>query len=167
MSTSLRDTVPELMERHHVPGLAVAVTDARQLLCVETFGRRDLMSGGPVTPDTRFLWFSMSKIVTATVAMRLVGTGQLDLDAPVDSLVPGFRARAGARPVVRQLMNHTAGAPNPLPIRWVRPAAPPTTTPASSPSGSLPGKAARSAPPEVRRATRTSATWCSRRRSSA
>ena len=121
MSTSVRDTVTGLMERHHVPGLALAVTGAQRLLFVETFGHRDLENPRPVTPETRFPWFSMSKIVTATAAMRLTGTGQLDLDAPVDALVPGFRTASGDRPAVRQLLNHTSGAPNPLPLRWVLP----------------------------------------------
>ena len=53
--------------------------------------------------------------------MRLTGTGQLDLDAPVDPLVPGFRTASGGRPVIRQLLNHTSGAANPLPLRWVLP----------------------------------------------
>jgi len=121
MSTSVRDTVTDLMERHHVPGLALAVTGAQRLLFVETFGQRDVERRWPVTPETRIPWFSMSKIVTATAAMRLTGTGQLDLDAPVDALVPGFRTASGDRPAVRQLLNHTSGAPNPLPLRWVLP----------------------------------------------
>jgi len=121
MLANARDTVTGLMARHSVPGLSVAVTDASRLLLAEGFGCRDLSDGQPVTPDTRFLWFSMSKIATATVAMRLAGTGQLDLDAPVHSLVPGYRSRSGPHPVIRQLLNHTAGAANPLPLRWVLP----------------------------------------------
>jgi CubicO group peptidase (beta-lactamase class C family) len=119
MLASARDTVTGLMARHHVPGLSIAVTDAERLLLAETFGYRDLADRRPVTPDTRFLWFSMSKITTATAAMRLADTGQLDLDAPVDSVVPEYRAGSVDRPVIRQLMNHTAGAANPLPLRWV------------------------------------------------
>ena len=121
MLASARDTVTGLMARHSVPGLSIAVTDAERLLLAEGFGHRDLADRRPVTPDTRFLWFSMSKVVTATAAMRLAGTGQLHLDAPVHSVVPGYRARSGDQPVIRQLMNHTAGAPNPLPLRWVLP----------------------------------------------
>jgi CubicO group peptidase (beta-lactamase class C family) len=122
MIGAARDVVDRLMAHHHVPGLSLAVTDAERLLFAEGFGHAHLAARRPVTPATRFLWFSMSKIATATAAMVLVDAGQLDLDAPVDSVVPGFRPHQGARPVVRQLLNHTSGAGNPLPLRWILPA---------------------------------------------
>ena len=122
MIGAARDVVHRLMADHSVPGLSVAVTDAERLLFAEGFGQADLAVRRPVTPETRFLWFSMSKIATATAAMTLVDSGQLDLDAPVDTLVPGFRSRHGGRPVVRDLLNHTSGAGNPLPLRWIAPA---------------------------------------------
>ena len=117
-----RATVTRLMGAHEVPGLSVAVTDAERLLFAEGVGSADLASGRPATADTRYLWFSMSKIATATAAMQLSAQGRLDLDAPVRSLVPAYAARSGAEPRVRQLLNHTAGAANPLPVRWVLPA---------------------------------------------
>ncbi|PWW24267.1 CubicO group peptidase (beta-lactamase class C family) [Geodermatophilus normandii] len=117
-----RATVTDLMARHHVPGLTVAVTDADRLLFAEGFGHADLSTRRPATVDTGYPWFSMSKIATATAAMRLADEGRLDLDAPVRELVPAFATRSGELPRVRQLLDHTAGAPNPLPVRWVLPA---------------------------------------------
>ena len=117
-----RAAICGLMARHHVPGLTVAVTDADRLLLAEGFGHADLATRRPATADTGYLWFSMSKIATATAAMRLADVGRLDLDAPVCELVPGYRARTGEQPRVRQLLDHTAGAANPLPVRWVLPA---------------------------------------------
>jgi len=118
---AVRSTVSALMRRHHVPGLSVAVTDSTGLLYAEGFGRRDLTDGRPATPDTSYLWFSMSKIVTATAALRLVDEGRLDLEAPVHTLVPTFRNATGVQPSVRQLLDHTSGAANPLPLRWILP----------------------------------------------
>jgi CubicO group peptidase (beta-lactamase class C family) len=117
-----RGTITELMARHHVPGLTVAVTDADRLLVAEGFGYADLAARRPATAATGFPWFSMSKIATATAAMRLADRGRLDLDAPVRELVPAFATRSGDQPRVRQLLNHTAGAANPVPVRWVLPA---------------------------------------------
>jgi CubicO group peptidase (beta-lactamase class C family) len=118
-----RSAITALMARHHVPGLSVAVTDSRGLLHAEGFGHGDLATRRPATAHTRFPWFSMSKIVTATAAMRLADEQRLDLDAPVRSLVPSFTARPGmAEARVRDLLSHTAGAGNPLPLRWVLPA---------------------------------------------
>ncbi|SNR89148.1 CubicO group peptidase, beta-lactamase class C family [Geodermatophilus saharensis] len=118
----VRGTVTELMTRHRVPGLTVAVTGPDRLLAARGYGYADLATRRPATADTGYPWFSMSKIATATVAMRLADEDRLDLDAPVCDLVPRFAARSGEQPRVRQLLDHTAGAGNPLPVRWVLPA---------------------------------------------
>ena len=49
----------------------------------------------------------------------LADEGRLGLDDPAADHVPGLRGRRPG-PTVRQLLNHTAGFSNPLPIRWVR-----------------------------------------------
>ncbi len=119
----LADTARRLMAEHEVPGLSIAVTSSSGLVYAGAFGHADLADDRATTPATRFLWFSMSKIVTATAALRLADEGRLDLDAPVRSVVPTFAAKAGhPQPSIRQLLNHTAGAANPPPLRWVRPA---------------------------------------------
>jgi len=116
-----RSTIADLMARHRVPGLSVAVTSSTVMLHAEGFGYRNLAEGSPATAGTSYLWFSMSKIATATAAMRLVDEGRLDLDAPVDRFVPTFRGSSGPPARVRQLLDHTSGAPNPLPLRWIQP----------------------------------------------
>src|SRR4051794_7474463 len=118
-----RTTITGLLRRHSVPGLSVAVTDAERLLYAEGFGTADLRSGRAATERTAYLWFSMSKIATATVALRLADEGVLGLDRPISDLVPGFASPSGPPPRVRQLLDHTSGLGNPLPLRWVLPAA--------------------------------------------
>ncbi len=61
--------------------------------------------------------------------MRLSDLGELDLDRPVSEFVSRYRTGAGTSPTVRQLLNHTAGVSNPIPIRWVRPAQQPAPEP--------------------------------------
>jgi CubicO group peptidase (beta-lactamase class C family) len=117
-----RSAVAAAMARYRIPGLSVAVTDADRLVFAEGFGHADLTKRRPATVDTRYLWFSMSKIATATAAMQLSDDGRLDLDAPVRTLVPSFARSSGDQPTVRQLLAHTSGAANPLPVRWVLPA---------------------------------------------
>ena len=65
----------------------------------------------------------MTKIVTAAAVLRLAEGRKLDLDAPADEYFRGFKVVSQPVPVtVRQLLNHSSGLANPLPIRWVRPA---------------------------------------------
>jgi CubicO group peptidase (beta-lactamase class C family) len=109
-----------------VPGLAAAVVADGTVQATGAAGVIDVHTGASVTPDTAFLWFSMTKIATATAAMRLVEQGGLSLDDDVAALVPGaLPVRDGTRVRVRHLLQHSSGIPNPPPIRWVRPAAAP------------------------------------------
>ena len=111
------------METAGVPGLSVVVVKGERVVWRRGFGFADLATSRPATPQTSYLWFSMTKIVTATAAMRLVERGDLDLDAPADEYFRDFKVVSQPTPVtVRHLLSHSSGLANPLPIRWVRPA---------------------------------------------
>jgi len=87
----------------------------------EGFGLADIEAANPADADTVYLWFSMTKLVTATAVLKLADRGQLDLDSPVKSLVPEFPRRGGGdRVTIRHLLSHSAGLANPIPIGWVR-----------------------------------------------
>lgn len=65
-----------------------------------------------VTADTLFQIGSITKTMTATVAMRLVEMGKLDLDAPVRQYLPKFQLQdetTAAAATVRHLFTHTGG----------------------------------------------------------
>jgi CubicO group peptidase (beta-lactamase class C family) len=122
----------DAIARGRVPGIAAAVVANGAVAAAPAAGLADVVTGAAVDPDTAFLWFSMTKIVTATAAMRLVDDGRLSLTTLVDELVPGVLPSTAARSVVvRHLLQHSAGIPNPTPIRWVRPAAMPAPDPAT------------------------------------
>ena len=92
------------------------------VLYTGAIGYADLASRRAATPEDQYLWFSMTKIATATTAMRLHADGVLDLDAPIGSYLPGYRPHpTHGHPTTRQLLTHTAGLGNPMPVRWVRP----------------------------------------------
>jgi CubicO group peptidase (beta-lactamase class C family) len=113
----------EKINTNNVPGLSVSVVKGDRVVWERGFGFADLATSTSATPATSYLWFSMTKIVTATTVMRLAEGGNLDLDAPADEYFRGFKVVSQSVPVtVRHLLNHSSGLANPLPIRWVRPA---------------------------------------------
>jgi CubicO group peptidase (beta-lactamase class C family) len=118
---SLDAALASLAEKQ-VPGIAGLVYERDGRVARATAGVADVATDAAMTTDTIGLWFSMTKIVTATAAMMLVERGQLDLDAEVRTLLREFPepARGGEQPRVRHLLNHSSGIGNPLPIRWVR-----------------------------------------------
>ena len=96
----------------------------------------ELVGGGSAgrqfAPDTLVDVYSVGKPVAALCLLMLVERGRVDLDAPVSTYWPGFRAPA----TVRQVLSHTAGLPAfpvmaelPGPPNWLNPNVP------SSPAG--------------------------------
>ena len=109
-SGDLRSELSRLT-RSSVPGLAVVIAGGDEIRQEVSSGLADLESGAPTTPDTVHLWFSMTKIVTATAAMQLAERGSLSLDDPVRRFVPEFPKPRNGWPevLVRHLLSHSAG----------------------------------------------------------
>ena len=105
--------VGEEMQRHHLPGLALALVEGNQVIFMKGYGKAD-QSGRPVTPQTPFLLASTSKPLTASAIMQLVDAGRVELDAPVQRYIPEFRVAdpvASRQITVRNLLLHTSGLP--------------------------------------------------------
>ncbi|HYP44974.1 MAG TPA: serine hydrolase domain-containing protein [Propionibacteriaceae bacterium] len=110
--------VKAMMRKDGVPGVSVAVVSRDGVLLAGGWGLADRSESRSALASTAYLWFSMTKIVTATAALRLADEGRLDLGAPVGQYVDYLQAPGNRQPTVRQLLTHTAGLGNPLPIRW-------------------------------------------------
>lgn len=103
--------VRQTMNEKKVPGTAVGVWHAGEM-ATAGFGVTNVDHPLPVTADTLFQIGSITKTFTGTVVMRLVEMGQLDLDAPVRTYLPGFcvsDADATAKATLRHLLTHTGG----------------------------------------------------------
>ncbi|HEX3792696.1 MAG TPA: serine hydrolase domain-containing protein [Pseudonocardiaceae bacterium] len=98
-----------------------------QVVHFETYGNRDVERGKPVTPDTIFRIFSMTKPVASIGLMKLYEEGRFQLNDPVSDYIPEFadlkvfaggtaddhEVRDPARPMtVRDLLMHTSGLGN-------------------------------------------------------
>jgi serine beta-lactamase-like protein LACTB, mitochondrial len=101
----------ELRSRLDLPGIAVAVGVDGRVVANEMLGWADVEGQIPVRPASLFRVGSLSKLLTATVALRLRQAGTFDLDAPLHrylTAVPEDKANITAR----QLLGHLAGFPH-------------------------------------------------------
>lgn len=106
--------VKEQVQRHGLPGLALALVEGDQVIFMKGYGKAD-QTGRPITPQTPFILASVSKPLTAVAIMQLVEAGQVELDAPVQRYTPDFRVAdpvASSQITVRHLLLHTSGIPN-------------------------------------------------------
>ncbi len=112
------------VEDGRLPGWLLTVSRHGRLAHVARCGSRDLEAGLPVTDDTVWRIYSMTKPITSVAAMVLYEEGKLALTDPVSAFIPSFadvRVYAGGsdlrqvtvpavEPVrIWHLLTHTAG----------------------------------------------------------
>jgi CubicO group peptidase (beta-lactamase class C family) len=84
------DFIRQEIAAGHMPGAVILVQQHGHPIYFECFGVRDLKSGRPMTADSIFRLYSMSKPITSVAAMMLVEEGKLALDDPVAKYIPAF-----------------------------------------------------------------------------
>ncbi|HKI05616.1 MAG TPA: serine hydrolase domain-containing protein [Thermoanaerobaculia bacterium] len=115
-----RRMMEELRTRVGSPGLSAAVAVDGKIVWAEGFGEADVEGHVAVSPASRFRLGSISKLLTAASAARLVEQGRLDLDAPVQRYVPSYPDKG--QPITpRQLGGHLAGIRHYGPQDFLRP----------------------------------------------
>jgi CubicO group peptidase (beta-lactamase class C family) len=110
----VRWTLDEAMAKTEVPGVSIAVVDGGRI--VWSRGRGVLEAGGsdPVTAHSLFQAASISKVIAATITLRLADAGKLDLDADVNRDLRSWKVPASPYTereavTLRRLLSHTAG----------------------------------------------------------
>ncbi len=110
------------------PGASILVARRGGAAYFETFGERDPVKKTPMTADTIFRIYSMTKPIVSTLAMMLVEEGRITLDDPVALYIPAFAKtqvgveKAGAdgkptlelvaarkRMTIQDLLRHSSG----------------------------------------------------------
>lgn len=87
----LDEVVYEEMIEQNLPGMAVGVVRNGQVFHEKGYGYVDRDSEETVDTSTMFRWASLSKPLTATLAMMLVDKGKLDLDKAITHYLDGYR----------------------------------------------------------------------------
>ncbi len=85
------------------------VADTDGVIIEKAYGLANREWGIPNAMDTRFRIGSLSKQFAATLIMRLVDTGRLDLDAKLSDVLEWYRKDTGEKVTIRQLLDHTSG----------------------------------------------------------
>jgi CubicO group peptidase (beta-lactamase class C family) len=124
--TRVGDYIRNEIASRKIPGAIMLIQQHGHPVYFESFGVRDVESQLPMTPDTIFQLYSMSKPVTSVAAMMLVEDGKLRVDDPVSKYIPAFAdvkvgvERPGEKPAlalepinraitIEDLMRHTSG----------------------------------------------------------
>jgi CubicO group peptidase (beta-lactamase class C family) len=104
--------VEKIMDSEKIPGVAVALSQNGETIYKKGFGKRDLETNEPVTPETIFGIASVTKSFTALAIMKLVEEGELQPSDAVTKYLPSFRL-VGYNNIdeikIHHVLSHTTG----------------------------------------------------------
>lgn len=90
MAARIDAYVAELMQRTHVPGLALGIVKDGTLVYAKGYGVRKLGGKDAVTPDTMMMIGSTGKSMTTMMMATLVDDGVMGWDTPAVKIDPAF-----------------------------------------------------------------------------
>lgn len=98
------------------PGVQYVVVNEDSTVFEHSLGWADVKGKIPLRLDHTMASFSMTKTLTAIAVLQLVEANKIKLDDVLSTYV--------AHPyssdiTIRQLLSHTSGIPNPIPLKWV------------------------------------------------
>ena len=123
--TALEDRMRKFVADGDTMGIATLLVRGGKVASYAQAGVRDIVKGKPITQDSIYRIYSMSKPITGVAMMMLYEQGEFSLDDPVSKFIPEFEGlevvksyekdgRFELEPLERQatmreLMSHTAG----------------------------------------------------------
>ncbi|MBK9017343.1 MAG: beta-lactamase family protein [Saprospiraceae bacterium] len=99
------------------PSVQYAFFNIDAIVCEGKYGLSDVKSNTPVSSLTTYNLFSVTKTFTALAVLQLAQAGKLELSDNVSDYLSEMPY--SEKMTVEQLLNHSAGIPNPLPLRWI------------------------------------------------
>ncbi|MFF3074525.1 serine hydrolase domain-containing protein [Kitasatospora sp. NPDC057904] len=112
---SVQRSLNALVRDDGMPAALASVQDRNGRTRTYPAGVGDLATGAPVPVDGQVRIGSNTKTFVAVVVLQLVAERRVDLDASVDTYLPGLvrgEGIDGRRITVRQLLQQTSGLPN-------------------------------------------------------
>ena len=84
------DYLRDKIAQGKIPGAILLIQQHGKPVYHEFFGVRDVATQLPMTDDTIFRLFSMTKPITSVVAMMLIEEGKFRLEDPISKYIPSF-----------------------------------------------------------------------------
>ncbi len=116
---SRSEAVTELLNKlsgPYEPGIQYIVVDKKSIIYEQSVGLSDVAAKKPLSLPQTMAAFSMTKTLTAISVLKLIEQNKVGLDDRVDRYI---KHPYDSEITVRQLLNHTSGIPNPIPLKWV------------------------------------------------
>jgi D-alanyl-D-alanine carboxypeptidase len=114
---NINDFLKDQVDQGKTPSIQYAFFDIDSIIYEGKYGMRSVKLKAPVDSLTTYNIFSVTKTFTALAILQLAQRGKIQLRSPVSYYLPELPYSENI--TVGQLLNHSAGIPNPLPLRWI------------------------------------------------
>ncbi|MBN1180871.1 MAG: beta-lactamase family protein [Bacteroidales bacterium] len=105
------------IKEHKTPSVFYYIFDKDKILYQSGMGFANVKIRKEINENTRFFAYSVTKTFTALAVLQLEEQGKLDIQKPIKEYLPDFRY--SDQITIKQLLTHTAGIPNPVPLNWI------------------------------------------------
>ncbi len=110
----LETRLADEMASHNVPGVGLAVLIGGEVVLTKGYGYSQAGKQQPITRETMFSVGSISKVVTAVLALQLVDSGKVKLDEDINIYlrrwqVPSIGYDVNKPVTLASILSHTAG----------------------------------------------------------
>jgi CubicO group peptidase (beta-lactamase class C family) len=108
------------VEKNKTPSVQYIIFNTDNIIHRFQFGLADIKNKINTSENTTYNAFSVTKTFTALAIMQLTEQKKIDIDQSIRNYLSGFPYSPEI--TVRQLMTHSAGITNPVPLGWIHPA---------------------------------------------
>lgn len=107
----------KILEENNSPSVQYILFDKHNILKLYRAGLADVKNNKAIDEKTTYNALSVTKTFTALAILQLAAQQKLEIEQPVKSYLPDFPYSSGI--TIRQLLSHSAGIPNPIPLSWI------------------------------------------------
>lgn len=105
------------IECRKTPSVQYSFFDLDSTIYEFSYGFSDLQNRKLAADSTRYNLYSVTKTFTALAILQLAQEGKISLNESASVYLPSFPY--SPQITVMQLLNHTSGIPNPMPLSWI------------------------------------------------
>jgi len=107
----------EQVDKNKTPSLQYLIFTKDSVIHQFQRGLADINNKEDINQYTTYNAFSVTKTFTALAILQLAEKECLNIDKPVNEYLPDFTYSSNI--TIRQLLTHSAGIPNPIPLSWI------------------------------------------------
>jgi len=107
----------KLIDDHKTPSIQYKIFNTDRIIYSYRNGLADIGKNRFADEQTTYHAYSVTKTFTALAVLQLAADGKVNIDDPVLLYLPDFPY--GQHISIRNLLTHSSGIPNPVPLSWI------------------------------------------------